>query len=99
MAELAFDKVFKVMTGFAPLSWQTRLYGEYFQRGILPSAIDVPTGLGKTAVIALWLIARANNVPLPRRLVYVVDRRAVVDQATEFEIGRASCRERVSPYV
>jgi CRISPR-associated endonuclease/helicase Cas3 len=34
-------------------------------------------------MIALWLIARANGAPLPRRLVYVVDRRAVVDQATE----------------
>ena len=86
MAESAFDKVFGVLTGFAPLSWQTRLYAEHFQSGALPGAIDVPTGLGKTAVIALWLIARANSVPLPRRLIYVVDRRAVVDQATEFAV-------------
>ena len=35
-------------------------------------------------MIALWVIARQMEVPLPRRLVYVVDRRAVVDQATEF---------------
>ena len=32
--------------------------------------------------MALWLIALAKGANLPRRLVYVVDRRAVVDQAT-----------------
>ncbi|MEM6731277.1 MAG: type I-U CRISPR-associated helicase/endonuclease Cas3, partial [Myxococcota bacterium] len=39
-------------------------------------------GLGKTAVMAIWLLARATGAPIPRRLVYIVDRRAVVDQAT-----------------
>ena len=47
-------------------------------------AVDIPTGLGKTSVMALWLIAIAEGANLPRRLVYVVDRRAVVDQATRF---------------
>jgi CRISPR-associated endonuclease/helicase Cas3 len=51
--------------------------------GDLPRAVDVPTGLGKTAVMAIWLVARAAGANVPRRLVYVVDRRAVVDQATE----------------
>lgn len=74
---------FRSLTGFTPLSWQRRLYLEHFARGDIPRAVDVPTGLGKTSVIALWLIARARGVPLPRRLVYVVDRRAVVDQATD----------------
>ena len=32
--------------------------------------------------MALWLIAKASGAQLPRRLVYVVDRRAVVDQVT-----------------
>ena len=52
----------------------------------LPRAVDVPTGLGKTSVMALWLIALAEGANLPRRLVYVVDRRAVVDQATRFAV-------------
>jgi CRISPR-associated endonuclease/helicase Cas3 len=34
-------------------------------------------------VMAIWLIAWAENKKLPRRLVYVVDRRTVVDQATD----------------
>ena len=34
--------------------------------------------------MALWLIALAKGANLPRRLVYIVDRRAVVDQATRF---------------
>jgi CRISPR-associated endonuclease/helicase Cas3 len=33
--------------------------------------------------MAIWLVARALGANVPRRLVYVVDRRAVVDQATD----------------
>lgn len=65
-----------------PFPWQKMLL-ERFLNGDLPAAVDIPTGLGKTAVMAIWLVARAMGAPLPRRLVYVVDRRAVVDQATE----------------
>lgn len=86
MKKVRFEGSFHQLTGYGPLRWQSRLF-EYFERGELPQAVDVPTGLGKTAVMALWLIARAQGAPLPRRLVYVVDRRAVVDQATEFAVG------------
>ncbi|WP_203167840.1 type I-G CRISPR-associated helicase/endonuclease Cas3g [Steroidobacter gossypii] len=79
-----FDRQFEALTSFVPLSWQARLFRDYFMHGRAPDAIDIPTGLGKTAVMALWLIARANGAALPRRLVYVVDRRAVVDQASDF---------------
>lgn len=78
----SFERDFTALMGFPPMAWQARLYERHFKPGALPSAVDVPTGLGKTAVMALWLIARARGAPLPRRLVYVVDRRAVVDQAT-----------------
>lgn len=76
--------LFKKLTNFPPLGWQLRLFHEYFEKAEIPAAVDIPTGLGKTAVMALWLIARSVNQRMPRRLVYVVDRRAVVDQATDF---------------
>lgn len=63
--------------------WQERLLTEHFAKGWIPHALDIPTGLGKTSVIAIWLAARAAGAKMPRRLVYVVDRRAVVDQATD----------------
>lgn len=69
--------------GFQPFRWQQRLL-HCFLDANLPEAVDIPTGLGKTSVMALWLIALAEGASLPRRLVYVVDRRAVVDQATRF---------------
>ncbi len=79
-----FEDAFHALTGHLPFPWQQRLYEQYFAGGTLPPAVDIPTGLGKTAVIAVWLLARAAGAKLPRRLVYVVDRRTVVDQATEF---------------
>ena len=86
----AFEEDFQLLSGHVrPLSWQTRLYEDWFVKGRIPAAMDLPTGLGKTSVMALWLIALAEQMrdegkpSLPRRLVYVVDRRAVVDQATE----------------
>jgi len=67
---------------FQPFPWQRRLLSQLLA-GDLPDALDLPTGLGKTSVMAIWLVARALGAPnMPRRLVYVVDRRAVVDQAT-----------------
>lgn len=72
--------------GEDPFPWQTQLLDHIIADG-LPGSLDIPTGLGKTSVMAIWLIARACGAPVPRRLVYVVDRRAVVDQATEVAIG------------
>ena len=74
---------FQSLTGYAPMRWQERLYESHFAKNDLPGVIDIPTGLGKTSVMAIWLIARQINANLPRRLIYVVDRRTVVDQATD----------------
>lgn len=77
-----FEGEFEKLTDFKPLKWQTRLYAEHFLVGEVPDAVDIPTGLGKTSVMAIWYLARKAGARLPRRLVYIVDRRAVVDQAT-----------------
>ncbi len=77
-----FGKNFEKLTGFPPFKWQNGLYQDYFDKGKTPSALDIPTGLGKTSVMAIWYLALTAGASLPRRLVYVVDRRAVVDQAT-----------------
>lgn len=65
-----------------PFAWQLELLRRYLDNEHV-EALDIPTGLGKTAVMAIWLVARACGAAVPRRLVYVVDRRAVVDQASE----------------
>ena len=81
-----FGKMFEALTGYEPLRWQWRLYEEWLAGDVKP-VIDLPTGMGKTNVMAIWLMARAarrqiDPLRLPTRLVYVVDRRTVVDQAT-----------------
>ena len=86
-----FSSAFKALTGHDPFPWQQRLFG-VLRNGDLPPAVDIPTGLGKTAVMAIWLLARAAGAKLPARLVYVVDRRAVVDLATDFAVD---CRQRL----
>lgn len=78
---IQFERDFKALTGNAPFPWQEALF-DRFVRNALPTTCDIPTGLGKTSVIAIWLLARALNGQLPRRLVYVVNRRTVVDQTT-----------------
>ena len=77
-----FDRNFGSLMGFPPFEWQNDLYRGYFAKGQIPSVLDIPTGLGKTSVMAIWYLALKAGAVVPRRLVYVVDRRAVVDQAT-----------------
>lgn len=81
-----FSSEFQELTGYEPLPWQSRLYDRLLA-GDIPSTCDIPTGLGKTMVIPIWLIAlkhqqMAGHVTLPRRLVCIINRRTVVDQAT-----------------
>ncbi|MBK8978724.1 MAG: type I-U CRISPR-associated helicase/endonuclease Cas3 [Planctomycetes bacterium] len=76
------DDLLTEVLGRTPFPWQRRLLAQ-LSAGAVPRALDLPTGLGKTSVMAVWLAARVSGATdLPRRLVYIVDRRAVVDQAT-----------------
>jgi CRISPR-associated endonuclease/helicase Cas3 len=83
----SFGEAFGALTGHEPFPWQEALFDE-FLRGSIPASCDIPTGLGKTSVIAIWLLALAERARsrtlsgFPRRLAYVVNRRTVVDQAT-----------------
>ena len=85
-AGISFDWAFEALTGNTPLRWQRRLFNRLYA-GKVPQICDIPTGLGKTSVIPIWLIALSQqaaegNVTLPRRLAYIINRRTVVDQAT-----------------
>ena len=73
---------FREIVGRDPFPWQQCLYGEFVE-GRVREALDIPTGLGKTLCILLFLLARIRNTALPTRIVYVVDRRAIVDQTAE----------------
>lgn len=74
----------------APFPWQTRLLHEIVHApdGRWPGLLDLPTGSGKTAAIdiavfhlALEAAKPRSQIRAPRRIVLVVDRRTVVDQA------------------
>lgn len=86
---IQFERTFRELTGFEPFGWQSRLF-ELIVRADFSSCSTcrLPTGLGKTSLLTIWLIALAKNPSVvPRRLVYVVNRRTVVDQTT-FEAER-----------
>ncbi|MEI9937271.1 MAG: type I-U CRISPR-associated helicase/endonuclease Cas3 [Pseudomonadota bacterium] len=84
-----FDTLYRALTGHdGACRWQYRLFCE-IEAGRFPSDVELATGLGKTSVIALWALALAQSLGrsprvVPRRLAYIVDRRVVVDQASEF---------------
>ncbi len=66
--------------GHEPFPWQVRLTEEVLETG-WPKAIDLPTGSGKTAALdtAVFTLAARPDV-FPRRVVFVIDRRIIVDQ-------------------
>ncbi len=86
-AEERFSREFKALTGYGHFPWQFELYRRLID-GNVPDLCDIPTGLGKTSVISIWILALARTFELqtqgtsvlPRRLVYVVNRRTVIDQ-------------------
>jgi CRISPR-associated endonuclease/helicase Cas3 len=56
-----FEKCFRQLSGTVPFDWQSRLF-QKFIGGDFPDACGVPTGLGKTSVIAIWLVGTEGNM-------------------------------------
>jgi CRISPR-associated endonuclease/helicase Cas3 len=87
MNKVDFATAFEALTGNPPFPWQQELYKRFIsdRPDNIPDSSNLPTGLGKTSVIAIWLLALATapTGKVPRRLVYVVNRRTVVDQSTD----------------
>jgi CRISPR-associated endonuclease/helicase Cas3 len=73
--------------GHQPFPWQVAV-AEDIRIGSAPDWITQPTGLGKSAVIDAWVYALAANINeletarlVPTRLIFVVNRRGIVDDA------------------
>lgn len=94
-----FNNEFCECMGFEPFPWQIRLFSLILEEPnkLQNMVCDIPTGIGKTSIISIWLMARRwsenNNETIPlhlRRLAYVVNRRTIVDQATNEAIKLAN---------
>ena len=76
-----FPAYFRSVHGFAPFPWQVRLTESVLEDGRWPEVIDLPTGSGKTAAIDTAVFTLAVQPDhFPRRVVFVIDRRIIVDQ-------------------
>lgn len=69
--------------GNRPFPWQSAL-AQRVAATDYPDAVTAPTSSGKTGIIAVWLWARLHGYDVPCRLVYVIDRRMVVDGVTRY---------------
>ena len=73
-----------------PFPWQQRLVDQVAASGQWPDLLDLPTASGKTTTVEIALYLLAAGVQVPRRIVFVVDRRIVVSQAARVARNAAS---------
>lgn len=85
-----FASFFEALTDNPPYDYQARLAGGDAGCPCESRLIDIPTGLGKTAAVALaWLWNRvahpdtAHRTAWPRRLVYCLPMRTLVEQTRD----------------
>ena len=82
-----FSRFFEICHGVAPYLWQARLADQVLADRRWPNALDLPTGSGKTSAIdiGIYTLAAAAHEHefgiFPRRIILIVDRRVLVDQA------------------
>jgi CRISPR-associated endonuclease/helicase Cas3 len=83
-----FPTYFKAIHHCDPFPWQERLARQVVETGCWPPLLDLPTGAGKTATIdvaVFHLACEAEKGPdrkAPMRILFVIDRRIVVDEAS-----------------
>lgn len=76
-----FAEFYEAVHGRSPWQWQRRLAVEVVDGDGWPDVIDAPTGAGKTSVADIAIFALATRPKTsPRRLVWVINRRIVVDE-------------------
>ena len=74
---MKFTEFFKKATTFEPYPYQIKVA----LAETIPDMLEIPTGAGKTeCVILQWLYRRLNREPIPRRLIYCLPRRSLVEQ-------------------
>ena len=85
-ASAFFLKNYGALRGMPAMRWMTRLFEEILGSR-QPRLVDLETGAGKTELVVVWLLALAwfgvegrKGTPVPRRLVWVVNRRVLVQQ-------------------
>ena len=83
-----FAPFYEQVNGDPPFPWQADLVREVLSDRAWPQLIDVPTGMGKTALLDIAVfVAAATSSEVGahrlgrRRIFFVVDRRIVVDEA------------------
>lgn len=85
---IPYSDFFRTATGNAPYPYQQRL------AVAVPTILDVPTGLGKTeATVLAWLYRRQSDADTPRRLLYCLPMRSLVEQTRARIVG---CIENLS---
>lgn len=97
-----FEIHYRHLRPHSAMQWMGRMFGEV-TRGEYPRLLDLPTGTGKTELVLVWLLALAwygvnrakceSVQPVPRRLVWIVNRRVLVQQV--FRIA-ATLREKLT---
>jgi len=75
---MTFETMFQTIHGYAPFPWQSEAASLLMtdERDI---SVSVPTASGKSALIDAALYAAAHGGP--RRIIFIIDRRVVVDEA------------------
>ena len=79
---MSFEQFFETATGHPPFAYQRALGDE------TPEVLAVPTGSGKTAALIIpWLYRRREHGEGPRRLIYALPMRSLVEQTYEVALG------------